>query len=252
MKQQCTSVAILLCIQLICILAHHFLCFMLSQLATSAASTNSFQVSSCEEGSGKAHEARGLHPAQAGAGRAIAIEQGQRRGASAVSLSPTRSIRQDYSVRPPVAEQSIAVLSLTRLSHFYRSRINREHLKLPTLSTHAASIHQSTCNSPTTTAMPTRFSNTRKHRGHVSAGHGRVGKHRKHVSRLHLRRGAFVVEMQMLMLHAFASTARWSWSRTFIFFTGISLFASWLQDCHPTALARLVLKMQKKEMEDLE
>ncbi|KAH8829494.1 ribosomal protein L18e/L15P [Flagelloscypha sp. PMI_526] len=28
--------------------------------------------------------------------------------------------------------------------------------------------------------MPTRFSHTRKHRGHVSAGHGRVGKHRKH------------------------------------------------------------------------
>ncbi len=30
------------------------------------------------------------------------------------------------------------------------------------------------------TGMPTRFSKTRKHRGHVSAGHGRVGKHRKH------------------------------------------------------------------------
>ncbi|KAK4204219.1 ribosomal protein L18e/L15P [Triangularia verruculosa] len=28
--------------------------------------------------------------------------------------------------------------------------------------------------------MPTRFSKTRKHRGHVSAGKGRVGKHRKH------------------------------------------------------------------------
>merc|ERR1712144_154484 len=28
--------------------------------------------------------------------------------------------------------------------------------------------------------MPTRFSKTRKHRGHVSAGYGRVGKHRKH------------------------------------------------------------------------
>jgi ribosomal protein L15 len=28
-------------------------------------------------------------------------------------------------------------------------------------------------------AMPTRFSQTRKHRGHVSAGKGRVGKHRK-------------------------------------------------------------------------
>ncbi|KAF1958112.1 ribosomal protein [Byssothecium circinans] len=28
--------------------------------------------------------------------------------------------------------------------------------------------------------MPTRLSNTRKHRGHVSAGYGRVGKHRKH------------------------------------------------------------------------
>ncbi|KLT44758.1 putative structural constituent of ribosome [Cutaneotrichosporon oleaginosum] len=28
--------------------------------------------------------------------------------------------------------------------------------------------------------MPTRFSKTRAHRGHVSAGHGRVGKHRKH------------------------------------------------------------------------
>lgn len=28
--------------------------------------------------------------------------------------------------------------------------------------------------------MPSRFSKTRKHRGHVSAGQGRVGKHRKH------------------------------------------------------------------------
>src|SRR3984957_3576684 len=28
--------------------------------------------------------------------------------------------------------------------------------------------------------MPTRLSKTRKHRGHVSHGHGRVGKHRKH------------------------------------------------------------------------
>ncbi|KAI9145967.1 ribosomal protein L18e/L15P [Paraphysoderma sedebokerense] len=28
--------------------------------------------------------------------------------------------------------------------------------------------------------MPTRFKKTRKLRGHVSAGHGRVGKHRKH------------------------------------------------------------------------
>lgn len=33
---------------------------------------------------------------------------------------------------------------------------------------------------PLSHRMPTRFSNTRKHRGHVSAGHGRVGKHRKH------------------------------------------------------------------------
>ncbi|KAL8951116.1 MAG: hypothetical protein Q9222_002888 [Ikaeria aurantiellina] len=29
-------------------------------------------------------------------------------------------------------------------------------------------------------AMPTRLTKTRKHRGHVSAGHGRIGKHRKH------------------------------------------------------------------------
>ena len=28
--------------------------------------------------------------------------------------------------------------------------------------------------------MPTRFAKNRKKRGHVSAGHGRVGKHRKH------------------------------------------------------------------------
>lgn len=28
--------------------------------------------------------------------------------------------------------------------------------------------------------MTTRLKKTRKHRGHVSAGHGRVGKHRKH------------------------------------------------------------------------
>lgn len=32
---------------------------------------------------------------------------------------------------------------------------------------------------PKSAAMPTRFSQTRKHRGHVSAGKGRVGKHRK-------------------------------------------------------------------------
>merc|ERR1712224_205899 len=31
-----------------------------------------------------------------------------------------------------------------------------------------------------TANMPTRLTKTRKHRGHVSAGHGRVGKHRKH------------------------------------------------------------------------
>merc|ERR1711939_850444 len=31
-----------------------------------------------------------------------------------------------------------------------------------------------------TVNMPTRLTKTRKHRGHVSAGHGRVGKHRKH------------------------------------------------------------------------
>merc|ERR1711937_1025649 len=34
--------------------------------------------------------------------------------------------------------------------------------------------------SANTVAMPTRTSKTRKHRGHVSAGKGRVGKHRKH------------------------------------------------------------------------
>lgn len=34
-------------------------------------------------------------------------------------------------------------------------------------------------NRQTLAAMPTRFSQTRKHRGHVSAGKGRVGKHRK-------------------------------------------------------------------------
>lgn len=28
--------------------------------------------------------------------------------------------------------------------------------------------------------MPTHLTKTRKHRGHVSAGHGRIGKHRKH------------------------------------------------------------------------
>merc|ERR1712098_518192 len=28
--------------------------------------------------------------------------------------------------------------------------------------------------------MPTHLSKTRKHHGHISAGHGRVGKHRKH------------------------------------------------------------------------
>jgi hypothetical protein len=34
-------------------------------------------------------------------------------------------------------------------------------------------------NSTPTFNMPTHLSKTRKHRGHVSAGHGRVGKHRR-------------------------------------------------------------------------
>jgi hypothetical protein len=34
----------------------------------------------------------------------------------------------------------------------------------------------------TDSLVPTRFSKNRKKRGHVSAGHGRVGKHRKHPS----------------------------------------------------------------------
>jgi len=33
---------------------------------------------------------------------------------------------------------------------------------------------------PSQPTMPTRLSKTRKHRGHVSAGYGRIGKHRKH------------------------------------------------------------------------
>lgn len=49
------------------------------------------------------------------------------------------------------------------------------HLRFKGLNSFETSIV-----SPTPLAMPTRFSNTRKHRGHVSAGHGRVGKHRKH------------------------------------------------------------------------
>ncbi|WFD23214.1 RNA helicase [Malassezia equina] len=32
----------------------------------------------------------------------------------------------------------------------------------------------------TETQMPTHLTKTRKHRGNVSAGHGRIGKHRKH------------------------------------------------------------------------
>ncbi|KXG45709.1 Helicase-like, DEXD box c2 type [Penicillium griseofulvum] len=39
--------------------------------------------------------------------------------------------------------------------------------------------HQRSCRNTPADKMPTRFSNTRKHRGHVSAGYGRVGKHRK-------------------------------------------------------------------------
>ncbi|KAJ6178379.1 Helicase-like DEXD box c2 type [Penicillium mononematosum] len=39
--------------------------------------------------------------------------------------------------------------------------------------------HQRSCRNNPADKMPTRFSNTRKHRGHVSAGYGRIGKHRK-------------------------------------------------------------------------
>ncbi|KAJ6111623.1 Helicase-like DEXD box c2 type [Penicillium sp. IBT 18751x] len=42
-----------------------------------------------------------------------------------------------------------------------------------------AQISDRSCREYTADKMPTRFSKTRKHRGHVSAGYGRVGKHRK-------------------------------------------------------------------------
>merc|ERR1712230_12644 len=38
-----------------------------------------------------------------------------------------------------------------------------------------------------TVNMPTRLTKTRKHRGHVSAGHGRVGKHRTNIDKYHPR-----------------------------------------------------------------
>jgi hypothetical protein len=50
----------------------------------------------------------------------------------------------------------------------------RKSQLLPSFFPSSATLRQQQVN------MPTRLSNTRKHRGHVSAGHGRVGKHRKH------------------------------------------------------------------------
>ncbi|GES65568.1 ATP-dependent DNA helicase-like protein [Aspergillus terreus] len=46
---------------------------------------------------------------------------------------------------------------------------------LPSPNTHTGLVEHSTVDK-----MPTRFSKTRKARGHVSAGYGRIGKHRKH------------------------------------------------------------------------
>ncbi|KAK2797355.1 ATP-dependent DNA helicase chl1 [Onygenales sp. PD_10] len=48
----------------------------------------------------------------------------------------------------------------------------------PALSQRPA--HHSLVESSSVDKMPTRLTKTRKHRGHVSAGYGRVGKHRKH------------------------------------------------------------------------
>ena len=50
--------------------------------------------------------------------------------------------------------------------------------------------------------MPSRFSKTRKHRGHVSAGHGRVGKHRKHPGGRGLAGGQHH-HRYVLLLHVF-------------------------------------------------
>jgi large subunit ribosomal protein L27Ae len=49
--------------------------------------------------------------------------------------------------------------------------------------------------------MPTRLSKTRKKRGHVSAGHGRVGKHRKHPGGRGLAGGQHHHRINMDMFH---------------------------------------------------
>ncbi|KAH8167441.1 hypothetical protein CIB48_g814 [Xylaria polymorpha] len=70
----------------------------------------------------------------------------------------------------------------------------------------------------TTVEMPTRLSKTRKHRGHVSAGHGRVGKHRKHPGGRGMAGGQAMQSMQSMQsmanprrdLHCSTTTARTS------------------------------------------
>jgi large subunit ribosomal protein L27Ae len=49
--------------------------------------------------------------------------------------------------------------------------------------------------------MPTRFSKNRKKRGHVSAGHGRIGKHRKHPGGRGLAGGQHHHRINMDMYH---------------------------------------------------
>jgi large subunit ribosomal protein L27Ae len=49
--------------------------------------------------------------------------------------------------------------------------------------------------------MPTRLSKNRKKRGHVSAGHGRVGKHRKHPGGRGLAGGQHHHRINMDMFH---------------------------------------------------
>ncbi|CAL9762321.1 unnamed protein product [Musa acuminata subsp. burmannicoides] len=60
-------------------------------------------------------------------------------------------------------------------SHFYMLGATAHRPSSPRRSPSRGGLEK-----PPSTAMTTRFKKNRKKRGHVSAGHGRIGKHRKH------------------------------------------------------------------------
>ncbi|KAJ5110761.1 Helicase-like DEXD box c2 type [Penicillium argentinense] len=79
----------------------------------------------------------------------------------------------------PTSSARPAHATVQRLSSFFAERAQLLYTNIHDPSPFNAQLQTGLVEHTTNDKMPTRFSKTRKSRGHVSAGYGRIGKHRK-------------------------------------------------------------------------